>query len=203
MGKLSVTGVKAAKRPGRFGDGDGLFLVVGATGSKSWVCRVQKHGRRRDIGLGSASKVTLAVARGRAREVRTWVELGLDPVFEKRKAGGIPTFREATAKVYAANRKTWRNEKHEGQWLRTLEAFAYPIIGDIRVSLAACGRIPAVCLRLSLQRGRAEPSCSSKTTCTQCLYGRLNGLRALAARARAGYQKRKRTPPLNVRPKLS
>lgn len=37
MGKLSVTGVKAAKRPGRFGDGDGLFLVVGATGSKSCV----------------------------------------------------------------------------------------------------------------------------------------------------------------------
>jgi integrase len=134
MGKLSVTGVKAAKRPGRFGDGDGLFLVVGATGSKSWVCRVQKHGRRRDIGLGSASKVTLSVARDRAREVRTWVELGLDPVFEKRKAGGIPTFREATAQVYAANRKTWRNEKHEGQWLRTLEAFAFPIIGDIRVS---------------------------------------------------------------------
>ncbi len=63
MGKLSVTGVKAAKRPGRFGDGDGLFLVVGATCSKSWVCRVQKHERRRDIGLGSASKVTLSVAR--------------------------------------------------------------------------------------------------------------------------------------------
>jgi integrase len=134
MGKLSVTGVKAAKRPGRFGDGDGLFLVVGTTGSKSWVCRVQKHGRRRDIGLGSASKVPLSVARDRAREVRTWVELGLDPIFEKRKAGGIPTFREATAKVYAANRKTWRNEKHEGQWLRTLEACAFPIIGDIRVS---------------------------------------------------------------------
>jgi len=47
MGKLSPTGVKAAKRPGRLGDGDGLFLVVGASGAKSWVCRVQKRGRRR------------------------------------------------------------------------------------------------------------------------------------------------------------
>ena len=55
-------------------------------------------------------------------------------MFEKRKAGGIPKLREATAKVYAANRKTWRNEKHEGQWLRTLGAFAFPVIGDIRVS---------------------------------------------------------------------
>ncbi len=134
MGKLSATGVKAAKRPGRLGDGDGLFLVVSGSGGKSWVCRVQKFGRRRDIGLGSASKVSLAQARERAREVREWVEQGLDPVFEKRKAAGIPTFREAAEKVHAANRKTWRNEKHEAQWLRTLELFAYPALGDIRVS---------------------------------------------------------------------
>lgn len=37
MGKLSATGVKAATRPGRLGDGDGLFLVIGTTGSKSRV----------------------------------------------------------------------------------------------------------------------------------------------------------------------
>lgn len=134
MGKLSATGVKAATRPGRLGDGDGLFLVIGTTGSKSWVCRVQKNGRRRDIGLGSASKVTLATARKRAEEVRGWMESGLDPVFEKRKAGGIPTFKEAAAKVFAANRKTWRNEKHEWQWKRTLEQFVYPTLGAVRVS---------------------------------------------------------------------
>ena len=80
----------------------------------------KKRGRRPDIGLGNGSKVTLAVARDRAREVWTWVELGLDPVFEKRKADGIPTFREATAKVYAANRKSWRDEKHEGNGCETL-----------------------------------------------------------------------------------
>lgn len=67
---------------------------------------MQKFGRRRDFGLGSASKVTLAQARERAREIRSWVELGLDPVFERRKAAGIPTFRDASAKVYAAHRKT-------------------------------------------------------------------------------------------------
>lgn len=134
MGKLSATSVKAASRPGRIGDGDGLFLVVSRTGGKSWVCRVQKHGRRRDIGLGSANKVTLALARKRAAEIRGWMEIGLDPVFEKRKARGIPTFKEAAAKVYAANRKTWRNEKHEWQWKRTLEQFAFPRLGEIQVS---------------------------------------------------------------------
>jgi integrase len=134
MGKLSPTAVKAANQPGRFGDGDGLFLVVSAKGGKSWVCRVQKNGRRRDIGLGSAGKVTLALARKRAVEVRGWMEVGLDPVFEKRKARGIPSFKEAAAKVYAASRNGWRNEKHEWQWKRTLEKFVYPALGDISVS---------------------------------------------------------------------
>jgi integrase len=134
MGKLSATAVKAASRPGRFGDGDGLFLIVQPSGTKSWVCRVQKNGNRRDFGLGSASKVTLAQARDRAREVRTWMELGLDPLFERKKAQGIPTFKEATAKVLASHRKTWRNEKHEGQWLQTLTSYAFPQIGDVKVS---------------------------------------------------------------------
>ena len=84
MGKLSATAVKAATRPGRLGDGDGLFLVIQPGGGKSWMCRVQKNGNRRDFGLGSASKVSLATARERAREIRTWVELGLDPIFERR-----------------------------------------------------------------------------------------------------------------------
>lgn len=112
MGKLSATAVKAAKQPGRLGDGDGLFLIVQPGGSKSWMVRVQKNGTRRDFGLGIASKVSLAAARDRGREIRTWTEMGLDPVFEHRKASGIPTFKEAATKVLAANRKTWRNEKH-------------------------------------------------------------------------------------------
>lgn len=134
MGKLSATAVKAASRPGRIGDGDGLFLIVQPSGSKSWMVRVQKNGTRRDFGLGSASKVTLKLARERAHEIRTWTEMGLDPTFERRKASGIPTFKEAAAKVLAAHRKTWRNEKHEAQWLRTLESYVFPHFGNVAVS---------------------------------------------------------------------
>lgn len=134
MGKLSATAVRNATKPGRLGDGDGLFLIIQPSGTKSWVCRVQKAGNRRDFGIGSAAKVSLAQARDRAREIRSWVALGLDPVFERRKAEGIATFKEATAKVLAAQRKTWRNEKHEGQWLRTLETYVFPKLGNVQVS---------------------------------------------------------------------
>ena len=97
MGKLSASAVKAATRPGRYGDGDGLYLVVRSVSRRSWLCHVQKDGYRRDFGLSSASNVSLALARERAREIRIWMETGLDPLFERRKAQSIPTFREAAA----------------------------------------------------------------------------------------------------------
>lgn len=135
MGKLTATGVKAAlSKPGRHMDGDGLFLVVGAGAAASWVVRVQKAGRRRDFGLGAASKVGLSQARTRAAEVRSQVEAGLDPIAQRLKTAGIPTFREAAYVVHAEHKKTWRNGKHQEQWLRTLEVYAFPAIGDRPVS---------------------------------------------------------------------
>lgn len=60
MGGLTASAVRGSLEKGRYHDGDGLFLNVTAKGSRSWICRVQKDGCRRDIGLGSAKKVSLA-----------------------------------------------------------------------------------------------------------------------------------------------
>ena len=130
MGNLTATAVKAAKAPGRYGDGDGLFLLVGKRGGKSWMVRVQKDGRRRDIGLGSASKVPLKLARERAGEVREQIEAGIDPVAERQKAAGIPTFKAAAKLVHAEHEASWKNAKHTAQWLSTLENYAFPAFGD-------------------------------------------------------------------------
>lgn len=134
VGKLTATSVKAAS-PGRHYDGDGLFLLVSKTGSKSWVVRVQKDGKRRDIGLGSVAKVPLKLARERAADVRSQIEAGIDPIAERRKAAGVPTFREAAALVHAEHLKGWKNGKHSKQWLSTLEGYAFPAFGDVSVGL--------------------------------------------------------------------
>jgi integrase len=145
MGKLTATAVKAAKEPGRYGDGAGLFLLVGSTGAKSWMVRIQKAGKRRDIGLGSARKVSLALARERAALVCSQVEAGIDPIAERRKAAGIPTFREAAALVHAEHKGGWKNAKHRAQWLATLATYAFPAFGDVSV-----GNIQAPAVRDAL-----------------------------------------------------
>ena len=134
MGKLSATGIRALKEPGRYGDGDGLFLLVGKSGGRSWMVRVQKDGKRRDIGLGSERKVSLAKARVDAALVCSQMEAGLNPVAERKKAAGIPTFGEAAALVHAEHKSGWRNAKHGAQWLSSLEAYAFPIIGETPVN---------------------------------------------------------------------
>ena len=61
MGKLTALSVKALSEPGRHGDGDGLYLYVAPSGTKSWVQRIVINERRRDIGLGSYPTVSLGL----------------------------------------------------------------------------------------------------------------------------------------------
>jgi integrase len=150
--RLSVASVKAASAPGRYADGNALYLLVGPSSGKSWLARVTRHGRQRDIGLGSASLVTLAQARDLCRTVRIQVRAGLDPIVERNKSRGVPTFREAAAKFIAENRATWRNAKHGAQWLSTLEAYAFPRLGDITLDQITIPTVREVLLEIWLEK---------------------------------------------------
>lgn len=66
MGRLTDLNTHTLIRPGRYGDGNTLYLSVSRTGSKSWVQRIGIRGRRHDLGLGSFPKVCVAEARERA-----------------------------------------------------------------------------------------------------------------------------------------
>ena len=99
--------------------------------SKSWLQRIVIDGRRRDIGLGGYPAVGLAEAQGLAVANRTAIAGGHDPVAEKRRPA-TPTFREAARQVHQANLPRWRNRKHAA-WLKTLEHYAFPIMGNLPV----------------------------------------------------------------------
>ena len=83
--KLNRASVKAIDTPGRYGDGDGLYLIVKKSGRKSWLFRFRLNGRRRDMGLGSVSlSNNIDVVRKKADEARALVQAGEDPL-EKRE----------------------------------------------------------------------------------------------------------------------
>src|SRR5262245_26311457 len=66
----SVQAFIAKSKARRIADGGGLYLVAAPGGSKSWILRTVVKGKRCDIGLGSATLVTLAEARESAYYLR-------------------------------------------------------------------------------------------------------------------------------------
>lgn len=131
MGKLTATKIRALTEPGRYSDGDGLFLELNGKDSGRWLLRVQAEGRRRDIGLGSLKAVSLADAREAALLTRKKIAQGIDPVAEKKQERQeIPTFRRAAEMVHEEHEKAWKNGKHQNQWIATLKTYAFPKMGD-------------------------------------------------------------------------
>ena len=121
---LSARTVQAGKATGkvqRLADGGGLYLVVAPGGSKSWVLRTLVKGKRCDLGLGSATLVTLSEARDHALCLRKIARAGGDPIAERRQERrAVPTFEVAAQTVHAAHAAGFRNEKHRKQWLSSL-----------------------------------------------------------------------------------
>jgi integrase len=131
---LTAVQVRQIKQPGRYTDGNGLYLVVDPSGARRWLLRIVVKGRRRDIGLGSATLVSLAEAREAATSYRKIAREGGDPLVVKRTAvRQIPSFKDAMELVHAEHEVSWKNQKHAQQWINTLRQYAVPVIGDHRV----------------------------------------------------------------------
>lgn len=132
--KLNARVIKQLTEPGRYGDGNGLYLHIRPGGSRQWLLRTTIQGKRCDIGLGSPAYVALADARTSAHELRVQAKQGLDPLAERRRETQVPTFREAAETVWEQHRPSWRNEKHAAQWIATIHSYADPHIGNKKVS---------------------------------------------------------------------
>src|SRR5262249_266305 len=134
--------VEQFKRPGYYGDGDGLVLRVADSGRKVWLFRYKAQGRVREMGLGPIRDVSLAEAREGAREARRLRRAGIDPIDAKRQrraaarldAAKMITFSQCAAAYIENHRVGWKNGKHAAQWEATLRTYAYPVFGNLPVA---------------------------------------------------------------------
>lgn len=151
--ELSALAVSRLKAEGRHAVGgvDGLYLRIAGC-SRTWVLcvamgtRVNKTGqtvpRRLNMGLGPCLDVSLAEARDKAHELRKQIRNGIDPLQEKHAQKALQekvarkqkTFRECAEAVLAIKGSELKNKKHIAQWGTSLETYAYPVIGQKKVS---------------------------------------------------------------------
>ena len=132
---------------GRYRDRESPWALSAShtIGHEEWIFRFELNKHERFMGLGAYPDFCLKQARERARAARQLLTDGIDPIDARdagmkahaeqaRKTAGIPTFKEAAERYFKVHGAKWRNYKHRKQFLSTLEAYAYPKLGGLRVN---------------------------------------------------------------------
>lgn len=157
----------------------GLGLQIVESQAKSWVLRVMVGDKRRKMGLGGYPDVTLAGARDKAREAKLKIDSGADPIDQRQNSrkslaasrAKDVTFQACAEAFISAHSITWKNPKHEGQWLTTLKTYAFPVIGDLWVRDVDLSHIMTI----------LQPIWLTKTETAKRLRGRLETILDSAA----------------------
>jgi len=154
----------------------GLYLQLTPNGAGSWVLRVKYGGKRRSIGLGPYPELKLADAYAAAREAKSLIAEGVDPIAKRRadaealrRAQGV-TFADAMGDYLKAKLDEFRNEKHRKQWRATLDNYAVPVIGNMPVRDIAVQDVERV----------LKPIWATKTETASRLRGRIEAVLAYA-----------------------
>jgi hypothetical protein len=179
VGKLTATEVRALlKRPGKHGDGDGLWLYVIKPGQASWYLHYSGRGRPRQMSLGSEKDVSLAEAREKMREARKLLSNGIDPLEQRRETAAAAELEQARATTFAEAVKAyldshaagWRYARARSQWEAAL-ARANKVFGSKAVGAIDTEDVLAVLNPLRL----SKPETASK------LRGRIEMVLSYAA----------------------
>lgn len=109
--------------------------------ARSWILRVKIGDKVRDIGLGGYPGVTLAMAREAARQLRSKIAAGIDPIQERKirndelRAAQRKRllFVDACRQFLEDKQSEWGNAKHRQQWENTLRVHALPVLGNLAV----------------------------------------------------------------------
>src|SRR3989442_12955480 len=113
MGKLKQADINLLP-VGSHGDGDGLYLLVQSTSSRSWAFRYSLRNRQHWAGLGSANGVSLAQARRLRDQLRAEVRGNkIDVVAQRRRErqaanAKTVTFAEVAESYINAQASRWR-----------------------------------------------------------------------------------------------
>lgn len=179
--ELSAIEIKRLKHSGSQGNiltavggVPGLYIQLLPSGGKTWILRIKVGDRRRDLGLGGYPEITLAVARDLAREARSKIRQGIDPIEERKAARSALiaarqrglSFSNAVEKYLEAKLAEFRNEKHRKQWRSTLDNYAVPILGETLVQDVTMQDVLRV----------LEPIWTTKTETATRLRGRIEAI---------------------------
>lgn len=122
--------------PGKYADGQGLWLWKRTREHGKWKLRVVVHGRRREMGLGRWPDVGIAEARDLAEAARKLCRAQKDPIAERRKEKRVQaplTVKEAVQGCFEARKAELKADGEAGRWMSPLKVHILPKLGKYPV----------------------------------------------------------------------
>lgn len=138
LNKLSALAAKNAPA-GKYADGGGLWLHKREDGGAQWVLRITVHGRRREMGLGSASTISLKEAREAADRYRAMVRENIDPIKERERskreaARNLHLLKDVALDAFESRKAELKGDGDAGRWFSPLEHHVLPKLGKVPVA---------------------------------------------------------------------
>lgn len=148
-------------------DGNGLVLEVMSTGSKFWRFRYTLNGVRQPlVTIGDYRKISLRVARERARKYAEMVAGGISPVATARRDRGAEKRADVVregAELYLANGMAGKSDDYRQATRRALEKDVLPTIGGRRIGDVTAADIAAIGERIT-HRGAPKMALHTRNT---------------------------------------
>ncbi|MBY3524954.1 integrase arm-type DNA-binding domain-containing protein [Rhizobium laguerreae] len=138
LNKLTALSVKNLGA-GKHADGGGLWYHKRPDGGGQWVLRVTVHGRRREMGLGSATDVSLKDARADAAKWRAVARQNIDPIKERERlkrdaARHLHLLEEIAEDAFKSRKAELKGDGLAGRWFTPLKLHVIPKLGKVPIA---------------------------------------------------------------------
>ena len=175
----AIRGAKPTSKPQKLFDGNGLFLFITPSGTKSWRLKYRFQGREKLLTLGTYPQTSLKEAREACIVAKKSLSGGVDPSAEKKLKNKIAlTSFEAVAREWHNNQKPGWTTAYAEDVMERIQKNVFPYLGtrpigeitppellsvlrkiEARGAIDQAHRVRGICsliFRYAIATGRAE-----------------------------------------------
>ena len=163
----TLRAVKATEKAQKLFDGNGLFLFVSPTDTKSWRLKYRFQGKEKLLTLGTYPQTSLKEARERAADARKQLDGGIDPgevKKEEQQAADPITLEQVAREWYEKQLPAW-SKRHSEDVMERLEKNIFPFLGDRPIAEVNAPELLTVLRRIEA-RGAIETAHRVRGICS-------------------------------------
>lgn len=162
----ALRAVKATEKAQKLFDGNGLFLFVSPSGTKSWRLKYRFQGKEKLLTLGTYPQTSLKEARERTADARKQLDGGIDPGETKKeeKQAAACTLEQVAREWYEKQLPAW-SKRHSEDVMERLEKNIFPFLGDRPIAEVTAPELLSVLRRIEA-RGAIETAHRVRGICS-------------------------------------